>query len=326
MGIQIHFDRFHDRIKLCREDSSYSRARELDDSIKKDISTAFRKARHPLASDFIRGSFSTHTGIVPISGVHDIDRGLVLDTRSAPKNPVLPKKKALAVLESRGLSNARIKRHCITAYDASENIHIDLAIYQGFSGMYKLAKGKKYSNARNRKWSRDDPDGLVDWINDDSDYGSERKEVLAQFRRLVRYLKRWRDVQFDEERAARIPSIGLTIMVKDQLRWSFGAGGHRQDLRALRKTVEAILNSRHFGGVSRGLITLELCLPTRPWDVVFGKPWIAGEYLYRRLLHLRRGLAEAEGLIDERHQCMILNKFFGSDFKAPTTMNLIPVT
>ena len=35
MGIQTHFDKFHDRIKLGREDEAYKKARERDDSIKK---------------------------------------------------------------------------------------------------------------------------------------------------------------------------------------------------------------------------------------------------------------------------------------------------
>ena len=58
--------------------------------------------------------------------------------------------------------------------------------------------------------------GLTDWVNDNSLYGADAKAVLAQFRRLVRYLKRWRDVQFSQTVAAKVYSIGLTVMVKER--------------------------------------------------------------------------------------------------------------
>ena len=79
MGIQIHFDKFHDKIKLGREDDAYKQARERDDSIKKDVKSAFNKADYPIVNDFIQGSHKTHTGIVPISGDYDIDRALVIE-------------------------------------------------------------------------------------------------------------------------------------------------------------------------------------------------------------------------------------------------------
>ena len=43
MGVQTHFDKFHGRIKLGREDGAYKTARERDDSIKKDVMDAFKK-------------------------------------------------------------------------------------------------------------------------------------------------------------------------------------------------------------------------------------------------------------------------------------------
>ena len=107
--------------------------------------------------------------------------------------------------------------------------------------------GKENSDENNREWSPADPHGLTDWINDDSLYWeADAKDVLAQFRRLVRYLKRWRDVQFSETVAAKIFSIGLTVMVKESLVSSFSTEGARQDLQALRKTVEAILAAGYF--------------------------------------------------------------------------------
>ena len=319
MGIQTHFDKFHDKIKLGREDDAYKKARERDDSIKKEVSSAFAKAGYPVVNDFIQGSLKTHTGIVPISGDYDIDRALVIEDKNAPENSVTPKKKALGVLEDRGFKNARIKKPCVTADYASDNVHIDFIIYKRSGSQHYLAVGKENSDENNREWSAADPHGLTDWINDDSLYGGDRaKAVLAQFRRLVRYLKRWRDVQFNETLAAKVYSIGLTVMVKQRLRWSFSTEGARQDLRALRATVEAILDAGFFTEVETGRYRVCVQLPAQIWrDIFDGSSLDTGTQLYNKLNRLKEKLAEAEGLSDEREQCQILNKLFGDDFEVP---------
>ena len=102
-----HFNKFHDKIKLGREDAAYKKARERDDSIKKAVSSAFSEAGYPVANDFIQGSLKTHTGIMPISGDYDIDRALVMDGKDAPENPITPKKKALDVLNDRGFKKRK---------------------------------------------------------------------------------------------------------------------------------------------------------------------------------------------------------------------------
>ena len=245
MGIQTNFDKFHDKIKLGREDDAYKKARGRYDTIKAEVKTVFSEAGYPVVADFIQGSLKTHTGIVPISGDYDIDRALVIDEEKAPENPVTPKKKALDVLEDRGFKNSKIKKPCVTADYASDNVHIDFIIYKRSGEQHYLAVGKKNSDEDNREWSVADPLGLIDWIDDASDYDEdEAKDVLAQFRRLVRYLKRWRDVQFSETVAAKVFSIGLTVMAKRQFVPAFSTEGAREDLVALRATIEAILDAR----------------------------------------------------------------------------------
>lgn len=319
MGIQTHFNKFHDNIKLGRKDDAYKKARERDDSIKAEVKTAFRKASYPVVDDFIQGSLKTHTGIVPISGDYDIDRALVIDNGLAPENPVTPKKKALDVLETRGFKNAKIKKPCVTADYASDNVHIDFIIYKQSGNQYYLAVGKQNSDENNREWSAADPHGLIDWINDGSRYNEDdAKNVLDQFRRLVRYLKRWRDVQFSETVGAKVYSIGLTVMIKKQLQESFSTEGASQDLQALRKTVEAILSASYFTEEQTGRYRVHVNLPAKPWrDIFHGSSLDTGTQLYNKLKCLKEKLVEAEELSDERKQCEILNKLFGDDFEVP---------
>ena len=320
MGIQTHFNKFYDEIKLSREDNAYKKARERDDSIKKEVKSAFNEAGYPIISDFIQGSLGTHTGVMPISGDYDIDRALVIEDDTAPQNPVTPKKTALDVLEARGFKNAKIKRPCVTADYASDNVHIDFIVYKRSGNQYHLAVGKENSDANNREWSPADPHGLTDWINDDSRYGTDddAKRVLIQFRRLVQCLKRWRDEQFSPAVAAKVYSIGLTVMIKEQFVRSFSTEGARQDLQALIKTVGAILDAGYFHEEETGRYRVRVDLPVQPYrDIFHNSSLDTGTQLYNKLKRLRDKLVEAEKLSDEREQCQILNKLFGDDFKVP---------
>lgn len=320
MGIQTHFNKFHKKIKLGREDDLYKKARERDDSIKKAVISEFSDAGYPVISDFIQGSLKTHTGIVPISGDYDIDRALVINGDSAPENPVTPKKKVLDVLENRGFKNARIKKPCVTADYASDNVHIDFIIYKLQNQQYLLAVGKANSDENNREWSEADPHGLTDWINRNA-WGMEER-VMAQFRRLVRYLKRWRDIQFSESQATKVYSIGLTIMVKEQFSSSFSTEGEAQDLQALIDTVDNILNANYFTEEELGRYRVHVGLPVSPYrDIFHGSSLDTGTQLRNKLNRLKQKLVEVKELSDEREQCDILNRLFGADFEVPIPPN-----
>ena len=319
MGIQTHFTKFHDKIKLGRKDPAYKKARDRDDSIKREVKREFKEAGYPITKDFIQGSLKTDTGIVPISGDYDIDRALVIDGDTAPENPVTPKKTALDVLENRGFKNAKIKKPCVTADYASDNVHIDLIIYKKSEDQHYLAVGKKNSDENNREWAIADPLGLMEWITDFSDYDDdEAKAVRAQFRRLARYVKRWRDVQFNETVRSKVFSIGLTVMVKQSLESSFSTEGASQDLEALRATVEAILAAGYFDEEAEGKYRVRVDLPVEPYrDIFHGSALDTGTQLYNKLKNLAKQLKKAEELSDEREQCEILNKLFGDDFQVP---------
>ena len=67
----------------------------------------------------------------------------MIDEEKAPENPVTPKKKALDVLEDRGFKNARIKKPCVTADYASDNVHIDFIIYKRAEDQHYSGGGKE---------------------------------------------------------------------------------------------------------------------------------------------------------------------------------------
>lgn len=322
MGIQSHFDNFHRRIKLTRQDDRYKKARKRDDSITADVKAAFKEAGYEIIEDFLVGSHAYGTAVVPLDGDYDIDRALVISDEEAPDDPVTPKVTTLVVLENRGFKNAKIKMPCVTADYASEVIHIDYPIYKLSSLQYCLAVGKKNSDAANRIWASADPRGLIEWIRRRDHYGASAEKKQEQFRRIVRYLKRWRDHQFSSSVAAKIYSIGVAVMAKEQFSPSFDDEGFRRDLTALRRTVDAILNAGYFAYESAGRYTITVQLPVQPWrDIFDGASVETGSQFRNKLQTLKNKLDEVADLDDERKQCEILNKLFGDDFKVPDPPN-----
>lgn len=319
MGIQRHFRKFHDAIKLSKQDDAYKAAREKDGSITKDVKKAFKDAGYPVIEDFIQGSFSTDTAILKKAGDFDIDRAVVIDINTAPDNPVKPKVVVCDdVLEKRGFKNAKVKKPCVTADYTSENLHIDYPVYRRNGDTYELAVGKRNSDEDNRKWEGSDPKGLKDWIKDKSAYIGSAESKLGQFNRTVRYLKRWRDEKFSETVAAKVYSIGITVMAKQSFTPSFDDDSVPDDLVALKSTVSAMLTGGYFTAVGNDQYEISVDLPVKPWrDIFDGASVDTGTQFRNKLKRLEGKLEDAIAETDEVKKCKILREMFGDDFPVP---------
>jgi len=318
MSIRAKFSNFHDKIKLHREDEAYKDARIKDDSILADIKKSFKDAGYKVNDSFLQGSFSTSTAVKHPEHDFDIDRAIVISVDDAPEDPVEPKKKVLDVLEKRGFKNAKIKKPCTTADYLGLNLHIDIIIYRESNENYELAVGKKNSSDQNKEWSSSDPKGLRDWINDNSNYIGSSNSKLAQYKRVVRYLKRWRDNKFSESVAKKIYSIGLTIMAKEQFMPDLDNEGRVNDLESLRNTVNAMLNASYFLSQGNSQYEVQVYLPKSPYrDVFDGSSVDTGTQLYNKLTTLRNKLEKAIAEDKLKVQCEILQDIFGSDFEVP---------
>lgn len=318
LSIQANFNKFHDKIKLSREDNEYRDAREKDDSILKDVKKALKEEGYPVIEDFLQGSMSTSTAVKNPSEDFDIDRAVVIAFDDSPDDPVKVKKTVLKVLEDRNFKNAKIKKPCVTADYASKNLHIDIPIYREQHGDYELAIGKKNSSDENKEWSESDPKGLKDWINSSSDYIGSADKKLQQYKRLVRYLKRWRDNKFSTVVAKKVFSIGLTVMAKEQFKPNFDDSDKANDLVTLRDTVSAILNGGYFSYQEDEQYKVKVNLPKKPWrDIFDGSSLNTGTQFYNKLKSLKGKLDKAIDEEDLVKQCRILNEVFGDDFEVP---------
>lgn len=316
MSIQKKFSNFHDTIKLSREDSKYKDAREKDDSICDDLKVAFKEAGHPVIESFLQGSLKTATAIKHSKNDFDIDRALVIDALTAPEDPVEVKKMVYHVLEKRGFKNAKIKMPCVTADYANLNLHIDIVVYKKNGDYYELAVGKRNSSDAIKEWSPSNPKGLIDNINNKSDYIGSSEDKLKQYKRLVRYMKRWRDEKFEDTVRKKVYSIGITIMLKEQFKPVLDDEGKPDDLKALRDTVEAVLDGNYFKMLADSNYRIEVNLPTLPFKNIFHNSSVAtGTQFRNKLIAMLRNLNKALAEDSLKKQCDILREVFGDDFE-----------
>lgn len=316
MSTQRNFRKFHDAIKLSREDRKYKDARVKDDSIYEDLKAEFKKAGHPVIETFIQGSLKTATTIKHPKNGFDIDRALVIDASTAPEDPVEVKKLVYSVLEKRGFKNVKIKMPCVTAEYTSLNLHIDIVVYRKNGDSYELAVGKRNSGDVVKVWSLSDPKGLINNINDKSAYIGSSEDKLRQYKRLVRYMKRWRDEKFEDAVRKKVYSIGVTVMLKEQFKPVMDDEGKPDDLKALRETVAAILYGGYFKAQADSNYRVEVKLSVTPFRDIFDNSSVAtGTQFWNKLNAMLRKLDKALAEDSLKKQCDILRELFGNDFE-----------
>lgn len=334
MPIQTHFDKFNKKIYLTSHSEGYKKAKEKDKSIYDEIKIAFKEEGYPVVDSFMQGSFAVNTAINSLDGDFDIDRAIVIDAEKAPDDPVAPKRIIKKVLDKRNFKDPRIKKPCVTADYKSTNLHIDYTVYKKeatFFGhdTYYLAVGKNGSSDEHKEWSEADQKGLIEWIDSVDEFASGATAKRKQLKRLIRYIKRWRDVNFtSEEVRKKIFSIGLTIMLKKQYNPSLLSSEVDDDLQALKSTVDGILDADYISAPwGTDDYRVYVRLPKTPKRDVFqhkveggyadGSDLNIGTQLRNKLIKLQEELQKALDEADEVKQCEILNKLLGDDFEVP---------
>lgn len=315
-AVQKQFEEFHSAIKLDEDDEN-AKLRDKRDLLVKTLKAKLGDDV-PTFEKFDQGSYSMFTGVVPVDGNYDIDVGLVFDCkRDKYPDPVTLKKKVRDALDS-NFRTVAIRRPCVTVnylVNGVPDYHVDLAIYtKREDGLLDLAKGKENSTAEFRVWEVSDPKKLTELIRTAFTDADE----LAQYRRCIRYLKRWRHVQFRNGGAPL--SIALTVAAREWFKPNFSTTGKPIDLMAMLDWTNAMLDrfettfSMDDGLYSR----LKVQLPVTPYgDLMERMTKAQMENFHERLQALRDALEAAESEDLPEDACKILNKQFGDDFEVP---------
>lgn len=324
--VQKYFEQFDGTIRMGRFDENET-LREKRNIIRRRLNEKLPGvfARHkedcPSWEFYDQGSYDMDVGVKPLDEDYDIDQGMYFDVRSADWDPVILKKRVREALDGH-TKEVRIRRPCVTVQyqsDGEPMYHVDVAVYAGgdADGKARLAVGRESTPAAERRWEISSPRTLKGKV-----FEKFKDADRAQFRRVVRYLKRWKDVKFTGDGNAAPLGIALTVLAYDHLvpTVSDSFTGVADDHSALRKLVKAVLGrfetrlSQEKGSYRRLVVTL----PVEPWNDLFEHMSDRQiEDFEGKLARLRDALDEAADAVDPVEACKKLRRQFGDDFPVP---------
>lgn len=327
-AVQKYFDLFHDKIKLGRFDEEDT-LREKREIVRAKLLANLPKvfAAHDednLVPSFLdQGSYAMSTGIRPRDSDYDIDQGVYFATSTTDyPDPVVLKDRVHEALKGHTKS-VEIRRPCVTVF-YQDGYHVDLAVYSAASanadGKDYLAMGKTGSEAKYRFWQESDPTALTDKLFERFEDDASGRN---QYRRVIRFFKRWKDVNFTSTGNGAPRGVGLTINVHDyfEARYQDTTTFKLDDLTALRDTAEAMLGGfeSHFVWAEFKYVSrLKATLLVSPFNDVHEKMTSKQmEAFETKLTELRDALNDALDEVDTRKACQLLQAVFGDDFDVP---------
>lgn len=326
MILQKQFEKFNRNIKMDYDENS-----EL--ASKRDILINKLKADKDLPSFTVinQGSYAMYTGVKPLDNKdYDIDVGLRFNVNKDDYKPLDLKEKVCEILKDHTDYGAKIKQPCVTVtYKKNGNIgyHVDLVVYayedksDTNSQMY-LARGKSGSEPENKKWEESDPMGLKDEIMGKFDDEGERE----QYRRIIRYLKRWKNKVFKSNGNSEPPGIGITLLAYEKFEPKYKIADNvslskqYNDLDALIYLVQQIKSMFLYQTYknNRFLYRIKLNLPVTPkTDVFFKMTDIQMTDFKDEIEKLLNNLNEVKNEAEVVEQCKKLKDIFGDDFEVP---------
>lgn len=268
---------------------------------------------------FTQGSFKLGTAVKPlIEDDIDIDLGIIFDMPIAAANPEQAKQWVKNALERPGRT-VEMHRSCVRVQyrRGNENTHhVDLAIY-GYGSLgddrdLYIAKGYPGSDAYLKLWEPADPFQLQELFKTLFPCATDR----AQFRRVIKYLKRWKDYNFRTGTFGKPTGIALTACAHsffEPYRRSvrhpqFGDRVQYHDGHALAQVVLKIVD--HF---KRKRCKIQL--PVEPYNDLFEKMTLNQMQAFK--IELKR-LYDAiiSAMIDKRpgDAWLTLREVFGDEF------------
>ncbi|MFF0828706.1 nucleotidyltransferase [Brevibacillus sp. NPDC003359] len=316
---QTQFIGFHEAIKLKDENKVLREKREIiEKRIKENLPEEAKSYEV-----FNQGSYAMNTGIQPLDGDYDIDMGLFFDMSTEDATPIEAKQWVYDAVKDH-TDDVTFKTPCITVkYTAG--YHVDITVYSvsNSDGKLYLAKGRKNSKEENKKWDESNPRDLVSTINGHFTDADDRK----QFRRVVRYLKRWKDVHFSSVNG-KPTGIALTSCVYHWLSVQkdtdpFTGKSTYRDLDAVINVIESMISRFNTvfeleEGEVKSYSRLSVDLPVEPYPELFVKMTNKQmETFKEKLEEFKTALRDAKSKADPVDAAEILQKQFGTDFPVP---------
>lgn len=320
VNLQSEFIKFHEAIKLSDENDTLRQKREiLLNKLHQNISEEAASYTH-----FNQGSYAMGTGIKPDDGDYDIDVGLKFQIKKEDyTDPVQVKKWVYDALNGH-TKKVQIRRSCVTVTyqeDGEEAYHIDFAVYAANNpdGNLYIAKGKENSSTDCRCWEESDPQALIALLHERFPDSDDR----AQFKRIIRYAKKWKNRHFDLSGNGAPTGIALTALAYTYFNPSFEMDFFPpkktyDDFTAFKNFMIAIQNSfswRWDENAQCSCYTIRHCLPVKPGNNLFEKMTAKQQNdFYDKIEALISKLRDAENEGKKADACKVMTEIFGEDF------------
>jgi hypothetical protein len=209
--VQQQFEQFHTNIRVDYEMSKT--LREKRDIVVETIKKHMKENDRPIPSQLLQGSYKMKTGVKPIADIEfDIDIGLRFSIHEGDNKATEIRE---WVLEAIGDHTNRVesKGPCIrVCYEAG--YHLDIvcyAVWEDDSELYQYRLAHKTNG-----WRHSDPPKLIEYVNDARrpfESLTDSATQTDQFRRCIRYLRRWADELRPVDGDSCKPSgIGIVIL------------------------------------------------------------------------------------------------------------------
>lgn len=305
--VQKQLEKFHEKIRV-----DYDMSRELRD--KRDIVVAKVKKYlqdngYPTCEVLLQGSYKMKTGAKPIADLeYDIDIGLRFDIHEDDYKAVTVRGWVFDAVKDHTL-RVEDKGPCVrVVYEAG--YHLDLVTYA-----VREADGKDVYRLANKKngWRPADPPALLEYVKDyrETFKGTEDGATKTdQFRRCVRYLRRWNDVRMPYEDEMKPTGLAYVLLaIQRGLAKHAFVDGRPDDRTALAAFVR---------GLSWTSGRLRADKPTPEYEEVLSRlDDGAMTQLKADLSSLAAALEEAGRTADPVQACKRLCEVFGDDFPVP---------
>lgn len=323
-NLQTQFLKFHDAIKIDFDDNQLLRDKRdlVVRNLKDGLKTLFSRDT-PTFDCFNQGSYDLATGVEPLAGEdYDIDVGIVFNFSKNSFKPVEVKKWVYDALNT-GSRTLEIKRPCVRVqyhHNGAKWFHVDLAIYSLDKHpwlkqeLHHIAKGFWGSSEDKKIWELSEPFKLKELLKSKITNLSDRE----QFRRIIRYLKRWKDCNFSSTGSERPTGIALTACTYNLFKpqtsviCSSCTGSLQyqyDDLKALHHVVDGII------GMFNWKNEISVKLPVEPYNDLFAKmnnnQMVSMQI---KLINLQIALSTATMESNTLIACAKLKKIFGQDF------------
>ena len=326
VSVQTYFNKFHETIRRSYDDNSILREKRdlLLDNLREDLQryAQDRNIKIPRFDSLNQGSYATGTGIEPIPGEdYDIDVGLLFHISKDDYPPIEVKNWVYKALQF-GNRTVEYKRPCVRVqyHRAGDNAyHVDFAVYSGKAynsdNQSYLAKGFPGSQPQYHTWEVSDPNRLIEIFGQEL---SSHEGHRNQFKRVIRFLKRWKDVNFSADGNGRPTGIAMTACAMNwfQVRTVYNFHDGKQyydDFTALKILAESILNQFNFK------TRMSVKLPVPPYNDLFEK--MSDQQMQNFKIKLAGliscHLNEAEKASTNFLACRNLRHVFGDDFPLP---------